>query len=91
MTEPKSTWDELVRQLLEASDAEVTAEQVTPETNLREDLDLGSLQAVSLVMDLEDEFGMVVEDEELEGLETVGNIHKLIERKITEGGEDSAS
>jgi acyl carrier protein len=42
---------------------------------------LGSLQAVTLVMDLEDEFGVTVDDEEIEGLNTVGDIFRLIESK----------
>ncbi len=34
-----------------------------------------------MVMDLEDEFGITVEDEELEGLNTVSDILRLIESK----------
>ncbi len=77
-----STWETLVSHLVEASDEEVSAEDVTPGTSLREDLDLGSLQAITLVMDLEENFGIVVEDEELEKLETVGDLADLIEGKL---------
>ena len=77
-------WDTLVEHLVEASDEEITPESVTPETSLREDLDLGSLQAITLVMDLEENFGIVVEDEELEGLETVGDLDNLIQSKLEE-------
>ena len=59
----------------------LTAADVTDGTSLRDDLDLGSLQAVTMVMDLEDEFGITVEDEELEGLNTVSDILRLIESK----------
>jgi len=90
MNENGSRWEQLVSQLLEASDDEVDPASVTRDTRLREDLDLGSLQAVTLVMDLEDEFGMVVEDEELEALVTVGDIWDLIESKLPEGSEDPA-
>ncbi len=79
-----ATWEELVTHLVEASDEEITAEEVTTETLLREDLDLGSLQAITLVMDLEENFGIVVEDEELENLETVGDLYDLIESKLEE-------
>lgn len=77
-----STWDTLVSHLVDASDEEVAAEDVTPETSLRDDLDLGSLQAITLVMDLEENFGIVVEDDELEKLETVGDLADLIEGKL---------
>jgi acyl carrier protein len=78
----ESTWDTLVKHLVEASDEEVAAESVTRGTSLRDDLDLGSLQAITLVMDLEENFGIVVEDDELESLETVGDLDDLINSKI---------
>lgn len=77
-------WEVLVSHLVEASDEEISAEDVTSETLLREDLDLGSLQAITLVMDLEENFGIAVDDEELEKLETVGDLHDLIETKLEE-------
>ena len=61
-----ATWETIVEHLVEASDEEVSAEEVKHETSLREDLDLGSLQAITLVMDLEEHLGVAVEDEELE-------------------------
>lgn len=82
MTEADSAWDELVAHLVEATDKEVAPDQVTPETRLRDDLDLGSLQAITLVMDLEEKFGIEVEDEELEKLQTVGDIRDLIRGKL---------
>ena len=85
------TWKTIVEHLVEASDEEVVAEEVTHETSLREDLDLGSLQAITLVMDLEEHLGVAVEDEELEQLETVGDLHDLIESKLEAApSEDSA-
>lgn len=77
-----SAWETIVSHLVEASDEEITAEEVKAETLLREDLDLGSLQAITLVMDLEENFGIAVEDEELEKLESVGDLHDLIESKL---------
>ncbi len=85
MTETDAVRERVIAHLLEASDQELEAAEVTAATRLREDLDLSSLQAVTLVMDLEDEFGITVEDEELEGLATVGDVFSLIERK--QGGE----
>ena len=74
------TWEQLVRRLVEASDKEIAPEQIRRATSLRDDLDLGSLQAITLVMDLEDDFD--IEVEVLEGLETVGDIQDLIEAKL---------
>jgi acyl carrier protein len=86
-----AAWDELVKHLVEASDEEIDAATVTRETSLREDLDLGSLQAITLVMDLEEEFGIVVEDDELETLESVGSLHDLIASKLQDAPTEGAA
>ncbi|MEE8277578.1 MAG: acyl carrier protein [Thermoanaerobaculia bacterium] len=87
MSEIDSIREQVIQQLLESSDLEIEASQVTPETSLRDDLELSSLQAVTLVMDLEDQFGIEVEDEELESLQTVGDILRLLETKTSQGGQ----
>ncbi len=52
--------------------------QVTREARFAEDLDADSLDLVELVMALEEEFGVAVEEEELEGIETVGAAFDLV-------------
>lgn len=84
MTDSDSIRDQVVQHLLEASDVDIKPEDVKPETSLRENLDLSSLQAVTLVMDLEDKFGIEVEDEEIETLGTVGDVIALIEAKTAQ-------
>jgi len=86
MTDTDSIRAKVIEHLLEASDEDVQPADVTAETSLRNDLDLSSLQAVTLVMDLEDEFAVVIEDEEIEQIETVGDIFKIIEAKMAEAG-----
>ena len=44
------------------------ADQITPETNLFEDLEADSLEAVELSMALEEAFGVGISDEDLEGI-----------------------
>lgn len=80
MTAP-STIERVVRHLLEASDLALEAKDVGPETSLRDDLEIGSLQALTMVMDLEEEFGITVEDSEFESLVTVGDVVALLEAK----------
>ena len=60
----------------------VETEQVTIEAKFADDLDADSLDLVELVMALEEEFDVTVEEEELEGIETVGAAFKLIEAKL---------
>ena len=59
-----------------------SAEQVTIEAKFADDLDADSLDLVELVMALEEEFDMTVEEEELEGIETVGQAYDLISGKL---------
>ena len=60
----------------------VEADQVTMEANLADDLDADSLDLVELVMALEDEFGVEVKEEELEGITTAGAAYNLITSKL---------
>ncbi len=60
----------------------VEASVVTKEARFAEDLDADSLDLVELVMELEEEFGVSVEEEELEGIETAGAAFDLIQGKL---------
>ncbi len=57
----------------------VNADQVKPEAKLVEDLGADSLDAVELVMALEEEFGIEVPDEDAEKLQSVQDILSYIE------------
>ena len=71
----------VLEHLLEAVDKELTPDEVTPEMSLRDDLGLDSLGAVEMVMNLEEEFGVSLTDEELSALSTVGDVFRLVEEK----------
>ncbi|MDB4354103.1 acyl carrier protein [Akkermansiaceae bacterium] len=58
----------------------VSADQVKPEAKLIEDLGADSLDAVELVMAIEEEFGIEVADEDAEKLATVGDITSHVEK-----------
>ena len=60
----------------------VSEDQVTPEAQFGDDLDADSLDLVELVMALEEEFGIEVPEEELEGIETVGQAYDLVAGKL---------
>ena len=60
----------------------VQADQVTMEANFADDLDADSLDLVELVMALEEEFGVEVNEEELEGITTAGAAYNLIISKL---------
>ena len=60
----------------------VDAGQVTREASFADDLDADSLDLVELIMALEEEFGVTVEEEELEGITTIGGAYDLIVCKL---------
>lgn len=60
----------------------VDAGAVVPEARFGDDLDADSLDLVELVMALEEEFGIEVPEEELDGVETVGQAYDLVVGKL---------
>ena len=54
---------------------------LTMDTLLKEDLDADSLDAVEVIMALEDEFDIEIPDDEAETLKTIGDIVEYIESK----------
>lgn len=58
------------------------ADSVSLETSLMKDLEADSLDAVEIIMALEDEFGISVPDEDAEGFKNIGDIVKYIDEKI---------
>ncbi len=60
----------------------VEADKITLEANFSDDLDADSLDLAEFVMALEEEFDVTVEEEELEGIETVGQAYNLIVAKL---------
>jgi acyl carrier protein len=60
----------------------VPAEKVVPEARFAEDLEADSLDLVELVMALEEEFGITVPEEDLEGVTTVAQAYDLVTNKL---------
>ena len=60
----------------------VDEEEVKAEAAFVDDLGADSLDVVELVMALEEEFNVSVEEEELEGIETVGQAYDLVVGKV---------
>lgn len=57
-------------------------DEVTPETNLFEDLNADSLDAVELNMALEDKLHVSIPDEELANMKTVGDLTAYVEAHV---------
>lgn len=57
------------------------ADQITPDTNLIEDLEADSLEVVELSMALQEKLGVGIADEDLEKIKTVQDILDYIKSK----------
>lgn len=69
---------EIIADQLEIDDVE----SITPETSIMNDLEADSLDAVEVMMDLEDEFEIEIPDEDAENFKSIGDIVHYIEGKI---------
>ena len=65
-----------------ANKIQVDADTITPETSLMRDLEADSLDAVEIIMGIEEEFDVEIPDSDAEGFQNVGDIAKYVESKI---------
>ncbi len=67
-----------------ADQLRIDKSQIKPESRLLEDLKADSANVMMLIMDLEGELGIMVEDDALMRLRTVGDIVSYIEKRQAE-------
>ena len=64
---------------LAADQVGVLPEEVTPQTHFQNDLGYDSLDVVQFVIDVEEEFGVRIPDEQADKLVTVGDVVQFLE------------
>lgn len=69
---------EKIQQII-AKGLNVSLDKVTMDTHLVDDLGADSLDAVELIMALEDEFGLEVDDEAAQGMKYVKDLVQYVE------------
>jgi len=62
-----------------AKELDKDSKTINADTRLTEDLGADSLDAVEIIMALEDEFGVEIDDSYFQNIKTVGDIVKCIE------------
>ncbi len=58
----------------------IPVEKVTPDAKIVDDLGADSLDVVELLSQLEEEYGIIIPDDEAENLSTVADVAKAIEQ-----------
>ena len=76
------TGQEILAGLAEIIDevAGVPADEVTPEKNFVEDLDIDSLSMVEIAVAAQDKFGVEIPDEQLKDLKTVQDVINFVSK-----------
>lgn len=66
--------DEVFERIKEVLSERLSVEEadITEEANFQEDLDADSLDLVEMIMELEDQFGIKIPDEDAQQIQTVG-------------------
>lgn len=84
------TRDELFEKVKEiiVDTLSVDEEDVTVDASFTDDLDADSLELVDLTMAFESEFGITIEDEELEKIQTVEDAVEILANKLNIDDED---
>ena len=62
--------------------AGVPADDVTPEKNFVEDLDIDSLSMVEIAVAAQDKFGVEIPDEQLKDLKTVQDVINYVSKNV---------
>ena len=72
-----------IKEILVA-DFELDADKLVPEAKLFEDLDLDSIDAVDMVVRLQQLTGLKVKAEEFKQIRTLGDVTDVVERLVNE-------
>ncbi len=68
---------ETIRDMI-AEQLKVDPAQIKPESRLMEDLKADSANIMVMIMDMEDQFGITVEDDQIMKLKTVGDVAEYV-------------
>ncbi|MCL2521909.1 MAG: acyl carrier protein [Erysipelotrichales bacterium] len=72
---------EKIKQLI-LNEIKIDEAKITMDAKFDEDLGADSLDAVEMVMGVEDQFDIKLSDEEMQSLKTVGDLVRIVEAKI---------
>lgn len=75
-----------VKQII-ADQLSVAGDTIAETSTLAGDLPADSLDRVEIVMELEEKLGVEIPEDDVEGLRTVGDLVRYLERKLAESSE----
>jgi len=66
-----------------AREFDVDSAEISPETDLQNDLDFDSLDGVALAGWIEEETGLALSDDDIEQMRTIGEIVELVHERVS--------
>ncbi|MEM9647213.1 MAG: phosphopantetheine-binding protein [Bacteroidota bacterium] len=63
---------------------DVSPTDIQPESNFIEELNINSANLVDIVLDVEDAFDIMLENEDMDGMQTVSDALNIIDKKIAD-------
>ncbi|MCM5663271.1 phosphopantetheine-binding protein [Galbibacter mesophilus] len=63
---------------------DVSVEAITEESNFTQELNINSANLVDIILDVEDEFDIMLENDDMNEMQTVKDALKIIEQKLQE-------
>lgn len=70
-----------------AKEEEIDPATIRDEAHFRDDLGIDSLDVMEVIFEVEDRLKISIEEEDMQGIETVGQVIEVCERKLAEKEE----
>ncbi len=75
-------YDDLLEIIQPYLPEDVTSDQVGPKSHLVEELNINSAHLVDIVLDVEDKYDIVLENDDMDQMQTVEHAIELIQKKL---------
>ncbi|PCJ95016.1 MAG: acyl carrier protein [Flavobacteriaceae bacterium] len=63
---------------------DVSADKITAESHLTNELNINSANLVDIVLDVEDAFDIMLENEDMDGMQTINDALLIIDKKLSD-------
>lgn len=78
-----NTFQRLLQVCSAVFESEIDISRITPEANLREDVNINSIGLLYMAMAIEEEFDIKFSNEDFTEITTVADVINIIEKKVT--------
>ncbi len=77
-----SNYEDLVNIVKPYLPEDVNPDQIGPDSHLLEELNINSAHLVDIVLDVEDKYDIILENEDIDAMQTVKQAVELVQKKL---------